>query len=58
MANNNILIFLKNSYVVKFDVNGTIKEIFKLPIKINSNPKIISNSLIYLDKKNKIIIID
>ena len=58
MANNSILIFLKNSYVVKFDVNGTIKEIFKLPIKMNSNPKIINNSLIYLDKKNKIIIID
>ena len=58
MANNSILIFLKNSYVVKFDVNGNIKEIFKLPIKMNSNPKIINNSLIYLDKKNKIIIID
>ena len=58
IANNQIIIFLKNSYVVKFNLNGNIDEVNKLPTKINSNPIIIDNSILYLDSKNKISIVD
>ena len=38
MLNGKIFIFLKNSYVIKFELNGNIEKIVKLPFKINSNP--------------------
>lgn len=58
LINNQIFIFLNNSYVVKLSVDGEIKEIFKLPKKINSNPIFIENSIIYVNNKNKIIILN
>jgi len=58
LINNQIFIFLKNSYVVKLSIDGTVNEIFKLPKKINSNPIFIENSIIYLNNKNKIIILN
>ena len=57
-ANSKILIFLKNSYVIKFNLNGTVDAIKKLPEKMNSYPIIVDNSLIYLNKKNKIIVLN
>ena len=44
LLNDKIFIFLKNSYIVKFKINGEIYEITKLPQKINSQPIIIDNS--------------
>ncbi len=55
ISNNKILIFLKNSYLLIFNLNGTLEEIKKLPYKINSDPIIVKGSIIYLDRKNKII---
>ena len=57
MLNNKIYIFLKNSYVIIFEVNGNIKKIIKLPFKLNSQPIIIEDSIIFLNFKNKISIV-
>lgn len=56
-ANNKILIQLKNSYIVEFDIKGDIINIFKFQNKINSKLIFIDNSIIYLDKKNKLIVL-
>ena len=37
---------------------GNLNDIKKLPTKINSNPIIIEGSIIYLDKKNRLSIVD
>ena len=52
------MIFLKNSYVIYFKTNGSIDDVFKLPSKINTNPIIINKSLLYLDLKNKLSIVN
>ena len=58
IVNNNLFIFLKNSYLVKFDMIGKILNIEKLPSKLNSFPIFINNSILYLDNKNKLVIIN
>ena len=58
LVNNELYIFLNNSYVVKFNVNGKINKISKLPFDIKSFPLFINNSMVFLDKKNKLIILD
>tara|TARA_A100000164_G_scaffold40479_1_gene30892 strand:- start:1464 stop:2789 length:1326 start_codon:yes stop_codon:yes gene_type:complete len=57
LANNNILIFLKNSYLLKFSIYGDLSEIKKLPSKIKSYPIVINGNILYLNNKNKIIVI-
>ena len=56
LVENSLMIFLTNSYVLNFKINGELKEIYKLPKKIHSEPVIIQGSLIYLEKKNKLIL--
>ena len=58
MLNNKIFIFLKNSYVIVFELNGNIEKIMKLPFKMNSEPILIQDSLIFLDFNNKISIVN
>ncbi len=58
LADNKIFIFLKNSFVLKFDLNGELLEIDKLPEKIKSKPIIIDSSLIFLNLKNRISIVN
>ena len=58
MINNKLFIFLKNSYILKFDIYGNLENIDKLPSKIKSQPIFIDSSLLYLDVKNKLSIID
>ena len=58
LVNNSIFIFLKNSNVIKFDLRGEITEIIKLPSSLNSHPIIVKSSLLYLNKKNKLFIIN
>ena len=58
IVNNKVMIFLKNSYVVYFNTNGIIEDVFKLPTKLNSNPIIVNKSLLYLDFKNKLSIVN
>ena len=55
---NKIFIFLKNSFVLKFSNKGDLLEISKLPEKINSEPIIIDDTLVFLNKKNKIAVIN
>ncbi len=58
LVNNKIFIFLKNSYVLKFLVNGELEQVIKLPSKINTQPIIVSDKIIYLNNKNKLLLID
>jgi hypothetical protein len=58
MLNNEIFVFLKNSYLVKFNTRGKLQDVSQLPVKINTHPILINGSLLYLDAKNKLCIID
>ena len=58
LVNNKIFVYLKNSYVLKFNIKGDLLEIVKLPTKLNSNPIIINNKILFVDIKNKLIAID
>ena len=55
-ANDRILIFLKNSYILSIRINGEIEKISKLSSKIYSNPIFVKGSLIFFDKKNRLVI--
>ena len=57
-VNNKIMVLLKNSYVIYFNINGIVEDVFKLSSKINTNPIIINGSLLYFDFKNKLSIVD
>ncbi len=58
MINNKIFIFLENSYLLKFKLNGELEQVDKLPSKINTNPIFVNNSMIYVDNKNKVNVIN
>ena len=58
MLNGKIFIFLKNSYVIVFELNGNIEKIVKLPFKMNSAPLLVQDSLIFLDFNNKISVVN
>ena len=58
ITNNKLLIFLDNSFVIVLNVNGNIEGINKLPTKIKSKPIFVNSSMIYLDKNNKINILN
>ena len=58
LANNGLLLFLNNSYLVSFNSLGKIKNTVKLPSKPNSLPIFINDSIIYVDNKNKLIILN
>mgnify|MGYP001233254936 CR=1 FL=1 len=54
LVNNNIYIFLTNSYLVKLSIKGGIEDLLKLPSNLESDPIFVNNSLLYLDKKNRL----
>ena len=58
MINNKIFIFLENSYLLKFKLNGELEQVNKLPSKINTNPIFVNNSMIYVDDKNKVNVLN
>ena len=58
ILNNQIHIFLKNSFVLKFNINGSLEKIDKLPSKINSLPIIAESSILYSDSKNRISVVN
>ncbi|RPG94226.1 MAG: hypothetical protein CBE13_003045 [Candidatus Pelagibacter sp. TMED253] len=58
IVNNSLSIFLNNSYIVNFNKNGKVKNIKKLRVKLGTFPIFISNSILYLNKKNKLIILN
>ncbi len=58
LSNNNLFLFLNNSYLVKISIKGEILEINKLPSKIRSLPIFINDSILYLNNKNRLVVID
>ncbi len=58
IVNNRLLIFLNNSYVLNFNIKGRLEEIKKLNSEIGSQPIFINGLLIYLDKKNRLNILN
>lgn len=53
-----IVVFLENSFILILNINGNLEKIEKLSAKINTFPIIIDKSILYLDQKNRICIID
>ena len=58
ILNNKIFVFLQNSYLLIFNINGELVEIRKLPAKINTSPIFVDSKILYISKKNKIIVIN
>ena len=58
IVNNKIFIFLKNSFFLKFDFNGKIKNIGKLPYKLNTFPIIVDGSIVFFDFKNRLSVVN
>ena len=58
LINNNIFIFLKNSYILKFNIDGELKKVFKLPSKIRSQPILIDDSILFINEKKKLFIVN
>lgn len=57
IVNNKILIFLKNSYILQFNINGKLEKASKLKLKMKSNPIFIDDKLIFLSTKKKLVIL-
>ncbi len=58
IINNELFLFLNNSYLVKFTSTGQLKEISKLPSKLGSLPIFINDSIIFFNYKNKLVLIN
>ena len=58
IVNNDLYIFLNNSYLLKFTIYGDLITVKKLPSKINSHPIFMNQSIIFINSKNQIVIID
>ena len=58
IVNSQIFIFLNNSYVLKFSIDGKLKKIEKLPTRLLSNPIILDKSIFYADSNHKLSIVD
>ena len=58
IANNKLHIFLNNSYVLNFDINGNFLDKIKLPAKIVSDPIFVNNAMLFVDKKRKLIVVN
>ena len=58
MADDRLIIFLNNSYYLKTNIYGEIIEIKKLPSVLNSNQIIVNGFLIYINKQNKIYMVN
>ena len=58
LANNNLLVFLNNSYLVAFNKNGKIEKIGKLKSKLGTSPIFINESILFLNNNNKLIVLN
>ena len=58
IANNNLLIFLNNSYLIAFNKNAKIEKIEKLKSKLGTFPIFIDKSILFLNKNNKLIVLN
>tara|TARA_E500000178_G_scaffold346910_1_gene399314 strand:+ start:1610 stop:2935 length:1326 start_codon:yes stop_codon:yes gene_type:complete len=58
ILNENIYIFLNNSYVLKLNANGSIIDIYQFDAKIKTKPIFIDSSIIFVDEKKRVIIVN
>ena len=58
ILNSEIYIFLNNSVILNFAIEGKFKGSIKIPSKIITNPILIENRILFLNKSNKLIILD
>ena len=58
MAEGKLLLFLTNSHVLVFNTRGNLEKVNKLPGKMNTFPILIENKILFLDKKNKLTIVN
>ena len=58
LMNNKISFFMKNSFKIVFKINGELENIEKLPAKINSLPIVVNKSIMYINDKNKLVVIN
>ena len=58
ILNDKIFVFLKNSYLLIFNISGDLEEVRKLPAKLNTSPIFIDSKILYISKKNKLIVIN
>ena len=58
IINSKIFVFLKNSQIAIFNLNGTFQELRKLPSKISTSPISVEESILYLNNKSKLVVIN
>ena len=58
LLNSEIFIFLENSFILNFENNGELKDVKRLPSKIYSSPILIDSSILYLNLRKKLIILN
>ncbi len=58
IVNNSIYFFLEDHYIVKINFNSEIEEVFNIKSNLNSNPIFIDKSLLFINNKNKLIILN
>lgn len=58
LANNYLYIFLKNSYFLKLNLYGEIKNVKKLSSKMNTYPIFADETLMFFNNRNKLIVVD
>lgn len=58
IANSKIFIFLNNSNLLKFSLNGNLENIIKLPTKTKSLPIFFDELILFIDRKSQITILN
>ena len=58
IVENHVVVFLRNSYVLDFEIDGKLDKIYNLPSKIKTEPFYIDSSLLFLNKKKQLIILN
>ena len=58
IVNNNIFVFFDQKNIIEFNINGELKKIIKLKDNFFNQPIFANNTLYYLNKSNKLIIVN
>ena len=58
MTNDDLMILLKNSFILKFDIRGNLKNVDQFPSEILSNPIFINGNILYLNTNKKLVALD
>ena len=58
IINNEIFVFLQNSFTLRFNIKGNLISVKKLPTKLFTDPIIIDDLMLYIDLKNKLAIVN